>query len=344
LLSINQQFELNISSDTTDQELVNQLSNKIFLLKQENASLRTVQKCSFYESCRNNDRLMKTYTSLVNCRLFEYVYQLLRVYARVDQRSSLSVREQLFLTFVKITNNPSEDDLAFRFGVSQATVSRTFQKGIYLLYNLKCRVIIWPQKEQLKMTMPMVFRKHFGDVISIIDCFEVQIETPHAPTDQAATYSTYKSRNTVKYLISITPQGTISFISKGYVGRNSDQNIVRTSGYLDKVSPGDTVMADKGFRVEEDLMTVGAKLVTPAFLRDKQQLSQLETEQSRRVSNVRIHVERVIGCLRERFAILKGPVDSKFLSRTNEDTSFYDMIVTCCCIIANINPSVVPLD
>ena len=42
---------------------------------------------------------------------------------------------------------------------------------------------------------------------------------------KAVTWSTYKHHNTVKYLISITPQGTVSFISKGYGGRASDKYI-----------------------------------------------------------------------------------------------------------------------
>ena len=130
---------------------------------------------------------------------------------------------------------------SFRFNeikfIKCITVSRYFHTWIDIVYKLKDKVIHWPRRADIELTMPMSFRKHFPEVVSVIDCFEVQIQVPHVITDQAATYSTYKSRNTVKYLISITPQGTISFISNGYVGRNSDQNIVRTRGYLEKNLP-----------------------------------------------------------------------------------------------------------
>ena len=284
---------------------------------------------------------MSCYTSLTNCRTFEYMFEMLRPLAVESKRSVLGLRQQFFLMFAKLTHNFTEEDLAFRFNVSQSTVSRYFHTWIDIVYKLKDKVIHWPRQADIELTMPMSFRKHFPEVVSVIDCFEVQIQVPHVITDQAATYSTYKSRNTVKYLISITPQGTISFISNGYVGRNSDQNIVRTSGYLEKISPGDMIMADRGFRVEEDIALAGATLVTPAFLRERQ-LSQRETEHSRNVSNVRIHVERVIGCLRQRFAILNGPVDIRFLYGQDNDHTVYDKIVTVCCIISNINPSVVP--
>jgi len=39
---------------------------------------------------------------------------------------------------------------------------------------------------------------------------------------RAQTWSNYKKHNTVKFLIGVTPQGTIDFISKGWGGRVSD--------------------------------------------------------------------------------------------------------------------------
>ena len=34
-------------------------------------------------------------------------------------------------------------------------------------------LVAWPDKEQLILNMPQVFRKHFSKVRCIIDCFEV---------------------------------------------------------------------------------------------------------------------------------------------------------------------------
>ena len=64
--------------------------------------------------------------------------------------------------------------------------------------------------------VPSVF---FGKRVTvIIDCFEVFIERPSNLLARAQTYSNYKSHNTVKVLIGITPQGTISFVSEAWVG------------------------------------------------------------------------------------------------------------------------------
>ena len=196
---------------------------------------------------------------------------------------------------------------------------------------------------QLQVEMPMCFRRHYPNTVSIMDCFETQIQIPHDRNDQAATYSTYKSRNTVKYLISATPNGTINFISKGYAGRKSDQFIVRDSGYIDNLKPGDDVLADKGFEVAEEIGIRGAKLITPAFKRAAQ-LTQLETEISRQVSNVRIHIEREIGCMRMKFEIMCGPVIMSNLNTFQDNVCFYDKIVAVCCILSNLNPSIIPFE
>ena len=223
-------------------------------------------------------------------------------------------------------------------------MSRYFQKWIIKIDELLFkRVVKWPERDIIRLSMPSCFRKNFPNVYFIIDCFEVQIQIPHSPTDQASSYSSYKARNTAKILISCTPQAHIHFVSPVFVGRESDQHITLHSGFLDGLQEGDQVMADKGFTVESVLLLKGAKLVTPAFKKAKQ-LSHKETEDRRDVSNVRIHVERLIGSLRLRFNILRGPVAMPFLRRIDDANTFFDKIVHVCCILHNFFPSVVPLD
>ena len=61
--------------------------------------------------------------------------------------------------------------------------------------------------------MPAEFRKKFGKCTIIIDCFKVFTERPTSLMARAQTWSNYKKHNTVKFLIGVTPQGTIGFTS-----------------------------------------------------------------------------------------------------------------------------------
>ena len=166
------------------------------------------------------------------------------------------------------------------------------------MYNNLKQLIIWPDTETLRQNLPSVFRSNFGRTKCIIDCFEIFIERPLLFTARAATYSNYKKHNTVTVFIGIAPTGAIVFISSAWGGRVSDKVITQQCGFLDLIDPGDVILADRGFNVHDDIAIRGGRLEIPAFTKGKKQLSREEIEQSRQLSPIRIHVERIIGQLR----------------------------------------------
>ena len=164
------------------------------------------------------------------------------------------------------------------------------------------------------ISMPMVFRENFGSkVAAIIDCFEIFIERPSNLYAREQTWSSYKHNNTVKYLIAITPQGSVSFISDGWGGRTSDIHLTVNSNFTNNLLPGDIVLAARGFNIEEDIAMKGASLRIPEFTNGKIQLSGEDVERSRKIANVRIHVERVIGFLRQKYTILQSTIPINLL-------------------------------
>ena len=96
----------------------------------------------------------------------------------------------------------------------------------------------------------------------------------------------------------------MAFISKGWGGRTSDVHITENCGVLQKLLPGDIVLADLGFTVQEAAGLYCAEVHIPPFTKGKMQLSKVEVDTARRFSRVRIHVERVIGLVRQKYAIL----------------------------------------
>ena len=68
--------------------------------------------------------------------------------------------------------------------------------------------------------------------------------------------------------------------------------IIIQSGFLDKLSKGDGIMADKGFLIQDELAARQAHLVIPLLLKKKRQFSEEELDSTRSIANLRIHVER----------------------------------------------------
>ena len=77
----------------------------------------------------------------------------------------------------------------------------------------------------------------------------------------------------MKYLIEITPVGAVSFLTHGWGGCVSDEEITLKSRFLDYLQHGDCILADRGFTVAEELASCGATLKIPHFTKRKTQMS-----------------------------------------------------------------------
>ncbi|KAK3880932.1 hypothetical protein Pcinc_014582 [Petrolisthes cinctipes] len=82
----------------------------------------------------------------------------------------------------------------------------------------------------------------------------------------------------------------------------------------------------------------------PAFTRGKKQLSMLETQDTREIASQRIHVERVIGLLRNKYTMLQDTHPLTMLQRDDSGLTCLDKCVRVACALVNMCPSVVPFD
>ena len=105
------------------------------------------------------------------------------------------------------------------------------------------------------------------------------------------------------------------------------------------------VLVDRGFDISESVGMMQASLQIPAFTKGKTQLSALKVENTRTIANARIHIERVIGCVRQKYSILQGTLPIDFLIvRKGESSPQVDRIIQVCCALNNLCDSVVPFD
>ena len=162
-----------------------------------------------------------------------------------------------------------------------------------------------------KFDIPHCF-KYFKNLAVIIDGTKLEIEVPSNFQQEGNTYSSYKSRNTVKFLVGINVHGGISFVSEGFKGSISDREIVILSGFLDFLDNGDKVLADRGFIIRHVLAPLGVKLIIPPFLEGRDALTPMEELETKYIARSRIHVERTMHLIKS-FVIFKLPVKINYL-------------------------------
>jgi len=202
----------------------------------------------------------------------------------------LSPLNEFFLTMCRLRQSLKEQDLAYRFLISQPSVSRIFNTWVsFMFYKFK-EVPLWPSRDVIDAHVPSCFRSMYPTTRCVIDATELFIEMPNNPSAQQLTFSNYKHHNTLKALIGITPSGAISFISGGNI---SDKKLTLESGILELFDPGDAIMADRGFNIA-DILPDGVSLNVPPRMNDSGQLTESERTTIRRIASIRIHVERAM--------------------------------------------------
>ena len=108
---------------------------------------------------------------------------------------------------------------------------------------------------------------------------------------------------------------------------------MEVSGLLEMLEPGDEVMADKGFQIQDILAPLGVRLNTPPFLTSNSQMPVDDVVLTSKIARLRIHVERAIGRIKE-YHILQNVLPAAIWDTINQ-------VVYVCCMLANFNPPLV---
>lgn len=215
-------------------------------------------------------------------------------------QGDMTSKDKLFMTLLRLRRGIPLRDLGMIFNVSEGYASKctyTWIRFMSLKFETLEECMFVSSKAQNGLR-PRCFEK-FENLVAIIDTTHYAIQRPYNFQQQTNTFSDYKSTNTMKVLIAISCFGGLSFISEGYEGSMSARKLLEECGFLNHLSVGDALMADRGFDIEDLCDDIGVDLLIPAFLGDRNNFTARELIMNRAIAESRIHVERFIGKMSE---------------------------------------------
>ena len=254
------------------------------------------------------------------------------------QKTKIRAVDQLFLVLVWMRNGFPQSHLAWLLDIPKSTILRYLITWVNLLYHVLGMIPIWPGRELVDMTMPSSFKETYPTTRCIIDCTELFCQVPSSLASQSALYSHFKHHVTYKDLVGISPSGALTFVSQLYDGSTSDVEIVRRSGLLTKElwNEGDSIMADRGFTIANDLKKLKVDLNIPAFLNGREWFDTEDVQESQTIEAVRIHVERQMERIK-RFKIIRNEISLSMHGSINQ-------IWTVVCMLTNYMPPLIQKD
>jgi len=194
----------------------------------------------------------------------------------LEDNNHLNIKDistKILICLIKLKLNLSFTVMSGMFLIHRTNLKKSFYLMLPILRSAIDASIYWPTIEENRNNMPSCFYK-YKDTRVVLDCTQISVQAPSCLKCRIRSYSHYKSTHTLKYLIGITPAGTVSYVSPAYGGRTSDKTIFNDCGIINKLEPyHDAVMVDKGFHIEKQTMEAGIKLIRPPFLRSKGKLT-----------------------------------------------------------------------
>ncbi|KAL4227178.1 hypothetical protein ACF0H5_015151 [Mactra antiquata] len=280
------------------------------VLKQENEDLKSnILRLS---NIKENDDKFQFYTYLPNYQVFKALITYLETRkdsggvnywrgrntnldstkTKKGRERKFTFEEEVFIVLVKLKTGNFNEDLALTFDTSPAHISKIFSTIINFLCN-ELKLMFEMQSNESEKAKCF---EQFENLKVVIDCTELMVQRSSNLEARKKTFSNYKHNDTVKFLVGLSPCLAVNYVSQAWGGRASDKHITMESeGLINGLQEGETVMADRGFNVSNDLKKKGVKLLIPEFKgRDRPQMTAREAKRSEYISKARIHVERVI--------------------------------------------------
>lgn len=220
--------------------------------------------------------------------------------AGAGRRHALGPRTRLLLGLVWLRAYPTYALLGALFGLDEGNALRNARDVVAVLASLGDFPFDRPDHDpdRHKVSSLVEVMDAFPGIRLVIDTKEQRCHRPGGDfAAQKPYYSMKKKAHTLKVQIAVRPDGRVESVGDAVPGGSKhDKTVLRESGLLDRLAPGEGAMMDKAYatlRAEYP----GRPLVTPEPARRNHPLTDHQKVANRFIARYRIVVEHTIAQL-----------------------------------------------
>jgi hypothetical protein len=160
----------------------------------------------------------------------------------------LTHTNDLLLTVIWLRQYPTNEVLAFLFGVSDSTVSRIISRVLPLLEASGRDTMRMPDPGRKRRKSLDALLDDTPALAVVIDTFEQRVQRPRTKAAADALYSGKKKQHTLKSHITVDETtGTVCDVSESHDGPMADITLLAHSGVIDRLPEGVGALGDVAY-------------------------------------------------------------------------------------------------
>lgn len=237
----------------------------------------------------------------------------------------VSPRITLYVTLCYLGNQDTYRQLSELFGISEAAVHKSVNRGVKFLCSLGSEYIRWPSHEQI----PNVVEKFksmvgFPGVVGAVDGCHIKMK---APEDVQSDFIDRTSSHSVNLMAVCDSEKKFTYIDAGYPGSANDITVIKNTKLYKKLSTNQSVLTQTNYNhiIGDSGFQLAPFLLRP--YRDNGRLTKVQSKYNKKLSQTRYVIEHAFGLLKGRFRRLKY---------LDVEVDRMPHIILACCVLHNI--------
>ena len=210
----------------------------------------------------------------------------------------LDPRNQVLLTVIWLRLYPIHEVLAYLFGVSDSTVSRTIARVLPLLEASGQDTMRMPDPGRKRRRTLDALLAETPDLVVVVDTFEQPVQRHQDRSVADTYYSGKKKRHTMKVQVAVDEQtGQVVDVPESALGPAAAIKVLEESGLLERLPPGVGAIGDLAYVGIDKLHPSGLGAAPRKKPRGKEGPPE-DVAYNRAFAKRRIVVEHTIGRMR----------------------------------------------